>query len=60
MTIIELTEEQARLFRDAELPARVVDSKGRFVGIAEPVSEETSKAVAAILKARRDQQSLDD
>jgi hypothetical protein len=59
MTIIELTEEQAQLFRNVQLPARLVDSLGRFVAMAEPVGEETLKALHAYLKARRDQQSRD-
>jgi hypothetical protein len=58
MTIIELTEEQARLFRDVPLPARLVDSQGRFVGLLEPVSEKNAEAVEAILRARRDEKPL--
>jgi hypothetical protein len=58
MTIITLTEDQARIFRGVELPVDLVDSKGRFVGRAEPVSKETAKVVDAILKARRDQEPL--
>ena len=58
MTIIELTEEQAQLFRDVQLPAKLVDSTGRFLGFLEPVSEENAKVVDAIMQARRDKESL--
>jgi hypothetical protein len=59
MTIIEVTDEQAQLIRDAQLPVDVVDPTGQLVGRLEPCSEETARAVDAILRARRDQPTLE-